>query len=204
MDYQSLYFKLLRERECIDGELHHVIPRHDGGTDEDGLVRLNRRNHTLAHYIRYRWLKQPADYVAYRLMLGLKENAMKIPYYRAKHKESVQKTEIWRDRIGAVRRGKTYEELYLDQAEEQKKKRASPGSKNGMYGKYHSPETLEKIRKAKSKGVIKLVDNEGLVAIFQSREDLVRYGVNREVLLNNLDKGYIKKGKWKNYKIESV
>ena len=205
MDYKLLYFKLLKER-CQEekGELHHIVPRHSGGTDQDGLVRLSRRNHTLAHYIRWRWLRQSGDLLAYRLMLGLPENAMNIPEYKEKHRRSVQKTLIWRERIGLVRRGKTYEDLYGDCAAIQKEKRASKGEQNGMYGKHHSAESIEKIKQSRSTERIRLTDPSGESKIFLSKQALIDFGMHRDVIFNNIDKRLVIRGKYKNYKIETV
>lgn len=204
MSYEKLYYKLLSERAATTGERHHITPRHAGGKDKDGIVVLSRRDHTLAHYIRYRWLKQPGDLLAYKLMLGLPENAMNISEYREKHLTSVQKTPEWKNNIGAIRRGRTYEELYGDKAAEQRSKRGSRGEKNGMFGKQHTGESLEKIAQAKSKGKLRLEFPNGDLQTFPSKEALIRYGVHRDVIKNNTDKGRIKKGKFSNYKIETV
>jgi hypothetical protein len=79
IDWQSLYKKLLVDKKCLQGERHHIIPKHDGGTDLDGIVILERRYHILAHYIRWRWKKQAGDKIAYKIMKGQIINPMLDP-----------------------------------------------------------------------------------------------------------------------------
>ena len=137
-------------------------------------------------------------------MLGLPENAMNIPEYREKHKASVQKTPEWKENIGLIRRGKTYEDLYGNSAAEQRSKRGRSGTSNGMYGRVHSKETREVIGQANSKGHVILITPTGDQIDFPSKEALIRYGVNGGVINNNINNGLIKKGKFSNYKIETV
>lgn len=76
INWEQLYYKLLKTRITTIGENHHVVPKHDKGTDSDGIVKLSRRYHILAHYIRYRWKKQIGDKVAYQMMIGQITNPM--------------------------------------------------------------------------------------------------------------------------------
>lgn len=203
MNWKSLYGKLIAERNDSFGEKHHIIPRHDGGTDDDGIVLLTRRNHTLAHYIRWRWKKQAGDLLAYKLMGGLSVNAMEIVEYRDKHQKAVSNKSVeWRANIGKVRKGKTYEELYGENSSLQKAKRASKGTDNGMYGRKHSTETLEKIREKKNKYKIVLISPDNSTVEFFSKEALIRFGMNGGVISNNIEKGKIVRGKWKNYSLK--
>lgn len=64
------------------GERHHIIPKHSGGTDYDGMVILSHKDHTLAHYIRWRWKKESGDLAAYVIMSGQEKNPMNIPGVR--------------------------------------------------------------------------------------------------------------------------
>lgn len=202
MNWESLYGKLIAERNDSFGERHHIIPRHDGGTDSDGIVLLTRRNHTLAHYIRWRWKKQAGDFLAYKMMSGLSLNAMQIGEYKEKHQKAVSnKSSEWKARIGKVRKGRTYEELYGDDASIQKAKRASKGVNNGMYGRKHTQDTLHKIRAKKAKYKLSLKTPENKIILFESKEELIRYGFNAGVISNNVGKGKIAKGKWKDYSL---
>lgn len=79
INWEKLYYKLLEERSEEKGEKHHVIPRHAGGSDDDGIVILSHKNHVMAHYIRWRWKGERGDLVAYRIMGGQDKNPMHIP-----------------------------------------------------------------------------------------------------------------------------
>lgn len=93
IDWESLYSRLLVEKQSTSGERHHVKPRYEGGTDEDGIVVLPRRYHILAHFIRYRWLKGYGDRVAYKIMSGQAKNPMHDDELKAKHKALMQTEE---------------------------------------------------------------------------------------------------------------
>ena len=82
INWENLYYKLLKERVSISpiAEKHHILPRHAGGTDESfNLVSLLHKDHTLAHYIRYRWKKEFGDSCAYKMMNGNIINPMHDP-----------------------------------------------------------------------------------------------------------------------------
>jgi hypothetical protein len=74
INWELLYNKLLETKSAETGEKHHIVPKHDGGKDEDGLVILERKHHILAHYIRFRWKGQVGDRVAYKMMSGQETN----------------------------------------------------------------------------------------------------------------------------------
>lgn len=76
IDWEVLYIKIITERLSSCGENHHIIPKHAGGVDSDGIVMLKRRDHTLAHYIRWRWKKEIGDKIAYTMMSGQSINPM--------------------------------------------------------------------------------------------------------------------------------
>lgn len=51
-------------------EKHHIVPRSAGGTDDpSNLVYLTAREHFLAHWLLYRWLRTPAAARAFKLMV---------------------------------------------------------------------------------------------------------------------------------------
>jgi hypothetical protein len=79
VNWENLYNKLVTEKAIIDGEKHHIVPKHSGGKDEDGIVILERRYHILAHYIRWRWKKEIGDKAAYQIMRGQIINPMLDP-----------------------------------------------------------------------------------------------------------------------------
>jgi hypothetical protein len=82
MNWKKLYYFLLLERQVTDEnilyEKHHVTPSSLGGKDSS-LVKLTHKDHVLAHYIRYRWLGQYQDKVAYQMMNGQLLNPMHNP-----------------------------------------------------------------------------------------------------------------------------
>lgn len=75
IDWERLYVHLLYTKRVnvkVKGiDEHHIIPKHDGGTNAaDNLILLPRRWHVVAHYIRWRWLNQMWDKLAFNMMLG--------------------------------------------------------------------------------------------------------------------------------------
>ena len=109
MNWESLYYKLINERICSNGERHHIIPKSLGGSDDsDNIVILSHRNHTLAHYIRYRWLGEYQDRVAYKMMCGQLDNPMfdsdlyskfveRMQSKEIREMHSISATEYWKD-----------------------------------------------------------------------------------------------------------
>jgi len=79
INWEKIYNRFLNERAEEFGEKHHIIPRHSGGKDEDGIVILSHNNHVIAHYIRWRWKKEFGDFMAYKMMSGQTKNPMHIP-----------------------------------------------------------------------------------------------------------------------------
>ena len=63
MNYTRIYTELIKrakERKSVNGykEIHHIIPRSEGGTDEsDNLVELTAREHFIAHKLL--WMENP-------------------------------------------------------------------------------------------------------------------------------------------------
>jgi hypothetical protein len=80
IDWKQVYKKLLLERAYLEKpngqytELHHILPRYQGGTDlPENLARLSIKDHTLAHYILWRWQGNLQDRVAYLMKGGQTE-----------------------------------------------------------------------------------------------------------------------------------
>ncbi len=62
---------LLKENPNTYTEVHHIIPRYEGGSDDpENLVRLTYNDHAIAHYIRWLMFGKPGDKVAYQVMIG--------------------------------------------------------------------------------------------------------------------------------------
>lgn len=90
INWEALYFKLLK-KESETGESHHIIPHHTGVID-DATVVLKYPDHTLAHYIRWRWLKEKGDYVAYKMRLRTPLHKISDNEAPAKHRNKIKVT----------------------------------------------------------------------------------------------------------------
>ena len=52
-------------------ERHHIVPKHDGGTDEEcNIVTLLPEEHFLAHFIRYKAYNQANDFISVRSIIN--------------------------------------------------------------------------------------------------------------------------------------
>lgn len=66
MNYEKIYNQLInraKQRTFVDGytEIHHIIPKSEGGTDDkDNLVELTGREHFVAHKLL--WMGEPNNY----------------------------------------------------------------------------------------------------------------------------------------------
>jgi len=66
MNYEKIYNQLIeraRQRTFVDGytEIHHIIPKSEGGTDDkDNLVELTGREHFVAHKLL--WMDEPTNF----------------------------------------------------------------------------------------------------------------------------------------------
>ena len=126
---------------------HHIIPRHAGGSnDPSNLIELTIEEHALAHkklfFIYGRW----QDEIAYLTLSGQISSAEAIKQAQSKG-ASRPKTEETKRKlsISAKNRPPITEET-------RKKLKERTGEKNGFYGKTHTKETKEKLRKINSDG----------------------------------------------------
>lgn len=84
MDYKKIYANLTKPNNRIkakgDGlELHHIIPRHAGGSDKtSNLVLLTHREHVKAHKLLFKIYGNIEDQYAYLLMSGQTTKARKL------------------------------------------------------------------------------------------------------------------------------
>ena len=58
--------------------LHHLKPKHRGGTDADGLVEVTRNQHIMFHFCEYQRLGLLADKLAYKMMSGKTEEGEQV------------------------------------------------------------------------------------------------------------------------------
>lgn len=134
MDYKKTYDALIQNRKDnplpkdIYGEIHHIIPKSEGGTnDSSNLIRLSAREHYIAHLLLARIYNDFKMYCAV-LYMSCKTNTHNRDYkfnsrlYEKIRKEFAKKISDWRI--------------------------AHPlsGNKNGMYGRHHTEESKKKMR----------------------------------------------------------
>jgi len=195
IDWQKLYNVLLETKQSLEGEQHHIIPRHAGGKDENGIVRLPRRYHVLAHYIRYRWLQEQGDRVAFKMMSGQLKNPMHDTLIKAKHK-SIMQTPEQRQKYKKPKSPETREAL------SQARKRYVSGLENTQVMTQHmqTPEIIEKRRLSIVEGN---KQNPGRVLERAARAGQARKEKNKLLSAEELKAQYgsptITNGKWRGY-----
>lgn len=108
MNYHRLYNLIIsspKSKKDKGDELHHIVPKHMGGTDdESNLVLLSFKAHYIAHYLLYKMYGSQTDKTVYRLMRGF---------------EPCEKTAI--RRLGALNRYAKYGVPFFHSVEARKK-----------------------------------------------------------------------------------
>ena len=119
--------------------LHHIIPRHAGGTDDpSNLVELTIEDHAIAHEVRYRIYGDDRDRVAALMIRG------QIPYYDAFiEMVSRPKSERHKKKIGNAVRGEKNGMWGRTLTDEQKKALSIANS----VPKPHVSENMKKLHK---------------------------------------------------------
>lgn len=130
-------------------ETHHITPKCMGGTnDEDNLIDLFAREHFEAH--RLLALENPENdklTYAWLAMSTLKNE------YEKRYKLTAEEYEEARKAFSMIRKGKPAHNKGVPATDEQKKKQSKImkekyiGNNNPFYGKTHTEESREKIRK---------------------------------------------------------
>jgi hypothetical protein len=120
-------------------EHHHIIPRCLNGTDEkSNLVLLTGREHFVCHkLLTYIYLKNRKIALAFHKMTFSKRDykiSSRDYEYARKLINEIPASKETREKIGLRTKGKTYKELYGENAEIQKQKR-SDGSKKVKFTK---------------------------------------------------------------------
>lgn len=152
--------KPLRLKEKRSGfyfEGHHIIPKCKGGTgtstrakNNPNIVLLTPREHFLAHWLLWRIYGDRQMALAFHKMMSTTKNINRITSSKgyAEAREAFRATNI----------GNTYGKGVVKIiSEEQKRKQSEKmkgryiGNNNPFFGKTHSIETLEKLKKPKSK-----------------------------------------------------
>ncbi len=83
MDYLSLYKKLIitraQEKIKFKTHIHHIVPRYLGGSnDRENLVSLKIKDHAFAHWLLYKLLRNKEDKIAYKMLLGKRDDVEKL------------------------------------------------------------------------------------------------------------------------------
>ena len=65
---------------------HHLVPKHRGGTDADGLVEVTKKQHAMFHFCEWKLHGHKEDYIAWKALAGLigKEEAYELARDNAK------------------------------------------------------------------------------------------------------------------------
>lgn len=137
-------------------EGHHIIPRSKGGTgnsnrpkNNSNIVLLTAREHFLAHWLLWRIYRDRSSSLAFHKMLSSNKNQARSYSSRA-YEEA-------RQSFSETNKGNQYGKGQTRVISEEQKRRHSElmkgryvGKLNPFYGKTHTAETIEKLKKPKS------------------------------------------------------
>lgn len=137
MNYEKIYNGIIKKfrNEKSEGysEIHHIIPRCIGGSNEkENLIKLPGRYHFVAHLCLAKMYGGKLFIAAHRMSERLKYNSREYLWLKIRHAEFIKN----------LNTGKK-------QTVQQKIKQieAQSGEKNAFYGKKHTVESKEKISK---------------------------------------------------------
>lgn len=149
--------RLKQKRSGFYFEGHHIIPKCKGGTgnssrakNNENIVLLTAREHFLAHWLLWRIYGDRQMALAFHKMMSTTKNTNRITSSKgyAEAREAFRITNI----------GNAYGKGVIKIiSEEQKQKQSEKmkgryiGNNNPFFGKTHSIETLQKLKKPKSK-----------------------------------------------------
>ena len=210
MNYRKIYedlmndrlnLKPLRIKQRRDGfyfEGHHIMPKCKGGTgnssrpkNNKNIVLLTAREHFLAHWLLWRIYGDRQMALAFHKMMSTTKNTNRITSSKgySEAREAFRITNI----------GNTYGKGAIKIiSEEQKQKQSEKmkgryvGNNNPFFGKTHSLETLEKLKKPKSKEHI-----EKLRYILKNKPKIKCPHCNREMNELNAKKWHFENCKMK-------
>lgn len=123
--------------------IHHIIPRHMGGTDDpSNLIKLTIQEHAEAHRLLWEKYRKPADLWAWKILL------QRFDWSDSERQAWVElsREKMKKNNVGAAKR---WEEMKTD-ANPMKTLRTNSGSfKKGHSFGPRSPQTKEKMRQSK-------------------------------------------------------
>ena len=127
MNYKKHYDLLIKKRKNNPpegyGENHHIVPRCAGGDNtKDNIVKLTAREHYIAHALLFKHYRSSKLAHAWFSMLRISENQER--HFTSRQYESAKNAHV-----SALREN-------------------MKGDRNPFYGKTHTQETIEKIKKA--------------------------------------------------------
>lgn len=189
MDYKIIYDNFMNDRlnkkperlvlkkkgEYFEG--HHIVPKSKGGLgnsnrpkNNTNIVLLTAREHFLTHWLLWRIYRDRQTALAFHKMMSINKNQNRI--------KSSRGYEEARLAFRVTNMGNKYGQKSKKIISDEQKKRHSElmkgryvGPKNAFYGKKHTDETKEKIRKSR----------EGI-----SKEKIWNYKGKKVLLLNGL------------------
>jgi hypothetical protein len=203
MNYDKIYNDLMFSRLLLKPERikekrngtyfegHHIIPKCKGGTgtstrpkNNSNIVILTAREHFLAHWLLWRIYGDRQMALAFHKMLSTTNKTKRITSSRGyeEAREAFRVTNI----------GNQYGKGVIKVISEEQKKKQSElmkgkydGNKNPFYGKKHTDETKDKIRKSR-KGINKekvwnyagkkiILKNNIIIAEFDSTEEVAKF-----------------------------
>lgn len=125
--------------DTIYYHVHHIIPKHMGGTDDpDNLVRLTVEEHAEAHRKLYEEHGHFQDKIAWLALSGQISGQEAIREVQRQTMKNRVYTEEIRKNMSEGQKGKKYD-----------RKGKCSGEKNNFHGKTHSDEAKEKMRQKK-------------------------------------------------------
>tara|TARA_R110002074_G_scaffold102174_1_gene220709 strand:- start:161 stop:835 length:675 start_codon:yes stop_codon:yes gene_type:complete len=217
MDWNLLYKKHIetcRNKPILENEIyhnHHIIPRSAGGSDDkSNLIRLEYRDHVIAHYILYKANPTNSNWIAYRLMSGIDNDKKKL--VEQLKLEAISKrdnTTICTPKSNK-KRSKSVKS-YMESL--------TPKERSTIYGKHKENHPFWGVnRKGKkaanygqSKGEYIVWNPEGKKLHFKSLRKMMDYGFDEGTVKRNRNKGKIQKpknggrpSKWVGYTIEYI
>jgi len=203
MDYKKIYDNLMESRlsmkkdrllEKKNGgyfEGHHIIPKSKGGLgistrpkNNPNIVLLTAREHFLAHWLLWIIYRDRQSALAFHKMMSSTKNTKRITSSRGyeEAREAFRITNI----------GNQYGKGKTKVISEEQKKRHSEimkgkylGEKNPFYGRTHSEETKEKLKKSREqmncgkiwnyKGKRIVIKNDVIVGVFNTNKEVANF-----------------------------
>lgn len=203
MDYKKIYDDLMSSRlllkiqriiEKRNGgyfEGHHIIPKYKGGTgnssrpkNNPNIVLLTAREHFLAHWLLWLIHRDRPSSLAFHKMMSTNKKQKRI--FSSKGYEEARlsfKITNMGNQYGKGVKKTVSEEQRLKQSEVMKGRFV--GEKNSFFGKKHSEESKDKIRKSRvdmnkdkiwNYGGKKIVlKNNQIIAVFETSEEVAKF-----------------------------